>query len=163
MSVNETTPDSRPLMPAPGNCPAPMLTPGLADVYGGTGVMLSFMPPDRAGVVTGVLCDISAPCCALVWFCMLKGGTECFKPGDGGTLALGDGASTIHMRWERVAHSLATAWARVEKGVTWNTGYESLPSNMPRSERMTPMKWRQVEWSKGMAEVSVSSYYKVSR
>ena len=51
--------------------------------------------------------------------CMLKGGTAwCPTPGLGGTLLLGDGLSVIHMRWERVAHSFATAWARVLKGET---------------------------------------------
>lgn len=53
----------------------------------------------------------------------LKGGTWwCEPPGLGGTLEEGEGASTIHMRCERVAQSLATVWARVEKGVTWKTG-----------------------------------------
>ena len=61
----------------------------------------------------------------------------------------GDGWSTIHMRWERVAVSLATVCARVEYGDTWKTGKESLPSLMPRSERMTEMKWMQVELRSG--------------
>lgn len=60
--------------------------------------------------------------------------------GVGGPDDAGDGVSTTHMRWERVATSLATVWARVEKGFTWNTGNESLPSLTPRSERMTLMK-----------------------
>jgi len=36
---------------------------------------------------------------------------------------LSDGlaASTTHIRWERVATSLATIWASVEYGLTWNT------------------------------------------
>ena len=72
----------------------------------------------------------------------------------------GDGASTIHIRCERVAQSFATVCARVLKGVTWKTGYESLPSSTPRSERMTEMKWMHVFESKGMADVSVSSYLK---
>lgn len=89
--------------------------------------------------------------------CTLNGGGTAWMPGEAGTEAEGDGASTIHMRWDRVAQSLATVWARVEKGVTWKTGYESLPSSMPRSDRMTEMKWMQVEERRGMDEVSVSS------
>lgn len=34
--------------------------------------------------------------------------------GVGGPDDAGEGASTTHMRWERVATSLATVWARVE-------------------------------------------------
>jgi hypothetical protein len=52
----------------------------------------------------------------------------------------GEGASTTHMRCERVATSLATVCARVLNGLTWNTGKESLPSLTPRSDRMTDMK-----------------------
>ena len=89
---------------------------------------------------------------------MLNGCGTLWTLGEGGTVADGEGASTIHMRWERVAQSLATVCARVLNGVTWKTGYESRPSRRPRSERITPMKWRQVEESMGMDEVSVSSY-----
>lgn len=45
--------------------------------------------------------------------------------GEGGIEDVGEGASTIHMRWERVATSFAIVWARVLVGLTWNTGYES--------------------------------------
>lgn len=62
------------------------------------------------------------------------------------------------MRCERVAQSFATVCASVLNGVTWKTGYESLPSWTPRSERMTPMKWMQDDERSGMAEVSVRSY-----
>jgi hypothetical protein len=61
----------------------------------------------------------------------------------------GEGVSTTHMRCDRVATSLATVWARVLKGLTWKTGNESLPSFMPRSERMTEMKWMQDERRRG--------------
>lgn len=61
----------------------------------------------------------------------------------------GDGASTTHMRCERVATSLATVCARVLNGLTWKTGKESLPSLTPRSDRMTDMKWIQDERSSG--------------
>jgi len=50
---------------------------------------------------------------------VLKGVAWCSAaPGLGGTDAEGDGASTIHIRWERVAQSFATVCARVLKGVT---------------------------------------------
>jgi hypothetical protein len=61
----------------------------------------------------------------------------------------GDGASTTHMRCERVATSFATVCARVLKGFTWNTGKLSCPSFTPRSERMTDMKWMQDERRSG--------------
>lgn len=44
------------------------------------------------------------------------------RAGVGGPEEDGDGSSTIHMRWERVATSFATVWASVEKGLTWKTG-----------------------------------------
>lgn len=47
-----------------------------------------------------------------------KLGGVAWTPGLGGTLVDGDGASTIHIRCERVAHSLATVWASVLNGVT---------------------------------------------
>jgi hypothetical protein len=43
-----------------------------------------------------------------------RGITAGFIDGVGGSDDAGDGASTIHMRWERVATSLATVCARVE-------------------------------------------------
>lgn len=69
----------------------------------------------------------------------------------------GDGASTIHMRCERVAQSFATVCANVLNGATWKTGNESLPSANPRSERITEMKWMQLDERSGIEEVSVSS------
>lgn len=81
--------------------------------------------------------------------------------GDGGTITDGvsagvegpeddgDGASTTHIRCERVATSLATVWASVLKESTWNTGKESCPSFTPRSERITEMKWIQEDRSRG--------------
>jgi hypothetical protein len=61
----------------------------------------------------------------------------------------GEGLSTTHIRWERVATIFATVWASVLKGLTWKTGKESLPSFMPRSESMTEMKWMQEERRRG--------------
>lgn len=43
-------------------------------------------------------------------------------------------------RCDLVATTLATVWARVDVGLTWNTGKESLPSTKPRVERITDMK-----------------------
>lgn len=83
--------------------------------------------------------------------------TAGFTDGVGGPDDAGDGASTIHMRWERVATSLATVWARVEYGVMWNTGNESFPSLTPRSLRMTPMKWMQEDRRSGRDVVLVRS------
>jgi hypothetical protein len=51
--------------------------------------------------------------------------TEGARCGEGGMEEAGEGASTIHMRWERVATILAMVWARVLVGLTWKTGYES--------------------------------------
>lgn len=115
ISVNDTTPDNLPLMLAPGIWAAPMLMAGLVLVYGGPGVMLSVPPPALTGVVMGVLCSRPE-------LCIAEDGMTCFIPGEGGTLVDGDGASTTHIRCDRVAHSLATVCARVEKGVMWNTG-----------------------------------------
>lgn len=53
--------------------------------------------------------------------------------------------------WAFVATNFATVCARVELGLTWNTGKESWPSFMPRVERMTVMKCMQV-FSKSGAE-----------
>lgn len=61
----------------------------------------------------------------------------------------GDGASTTHIRCERVATNLATVWASVLNGLTWNTGKESFPSFTPRSDKMTDIKWMQEERRRG--------------
>jgi hypothetical protein len=42
--------------------------------------------------------------------------------------------------------------------VTWKTGKESLPSNIPLVERMTLMKWMQVLRSRGREEDFVNSF-----
>lgn len=80
------------------------------------------------------------------------------RAGVGGPEDDGDGSSTIHIRCERVATSFATVWARVDKGLTWKTGYGSLPSFIPRSERMTEMKCMQEERRRGREAVDVRSY-----
>lgn len=93
MSVSETTPDRRPDILAPGKEPAETETPGLTDVKGGPGVIDSVTEPDRAGVVMGVLwVRLGLPC----W--RLPAGIAGWGPGEGGMLALGEGASTTHIR-----------------------------------------------------------------
>lgn len=104
----------------------------------------------------------AAAACGLVPLTFVNGfggGTRVagVKAGVGGPEDDGEGSSTIHMRCERVATSLATVWARVESGLTWKTGYESAPSFMPRSERITLMKWMQEERRSGREAVEVRS------
>jgi hypothetical protein len=50
----------------------------------------------------------------------------------------------------------------VLKGFTWKTGYESLPSFTPRSERMTDIKCMQEERRRGREVVFVRSFGYVS-
>jgi hypothetical protein len=75
--------------------------------------------------------------------------TEGVRAGVEGPDEAGDGASTIHMRCERVATSFAIVCASVLKGFTWKTGKESCPSFTPRSDRITLMKWMHDERSSG--------------
>ncbi len=60
--------------------------------------------------------------------------------------------------WDLVATSFATVWANVEKGLTWNTGNESLPSFIPRDDSMTEMKWIHEDLNKGSELVFVRSW-----
>lgn len=69
----------------------------------------------------------------------------------------GDAASTTHIRWDLVATSFATVCARVEYGLTWKTGKESLPFSTPRSERMRETKDIQDELRSGKLLVLVRS------
>jgi hypothetical protein len=102
-SVKLTTPFRRPDMFAPGICAADTATPGPVLVYGGPAV----------AVVSGPWCEERAG------DCKLNGAMEAVCiPGLGGTEPAGEGDSTIHIRCERVAQSLATVCARVECGVT---------------------------------------------
>ena len=80
-----------------------------------------------------------------------------FNDGVGGPDEKGDEGSVIQSRWLFVATSFATEWARVFMGVTWKTGNESLPSYMPRVDRMTLMKCMQVFCSKGSDDDLVRS------
>jgi hypothetical protein len=82
---------------------------------------------------------------------------EC-NEGVGGPELDGDTGSVIHILCDLVATSLATVCARVERGVTWNTGNESFPSYMPRVERMTEMKWIHVFRRRGKEEDFVRSF-----
>ena len=65
-------------------------------------------------------------------------------------------------RCDLVATSLATVCARVDSGVTWKTGYESFPSNMPLSDRITDMKWMHDDRRSGRAVFFVRSCVDVS-
>lgn len=67
----------------------------------------------------------------------------------------GDALSTTHILWLVVATSLATVWASVEYGFTWNTGKESFPFSTPRSERITEMKWMHDDLRSGRLLVTV--------
>jgi hypothetical protein len=140
-SVKLTTPVRRPLMFCPGRTAALTAAPGPMPVIDDP----------------GELCVGSSRACGRGWTCEPERWDVGWKPGLGGTEPAGDGLSTIHMRWERVATSFATVWARVLTGVTWKTGYESWPSFRPRSERMIEMKWMHVSVRSGMEELSVSS------
>lgn len=96
ISVKEMTPVSRPEIRAPGRADAE--TAGkAADNAGDTGP-----DPDCGGDTTA---------------CVIDG----VASGVAGVDGDGEAASTTHILWERVARSLATVWARVEYGLTWNT------------------------------------------
>jgi hypothetical protein len=58
-----------------------------------------------------------------------------------------------------VATSFATVWASVDHGLTWKTGKESLPSFMPRVDKMTETKWMQVFSSRGAELDLVRSWF----
>lgn len=73
----------------------------------------------------------------------------------------GEGDSTTHIRWDFVATSRATVWARVDCGETWKTGKESLPSIVPRSVSITEIKWMHVPCSRGRLLVLVRSFTSV--
>ena len=162
ISVRLTTPTRRPEMRAPGRAEAEMDGPD--------------------GEIIGALCEVSTTLCenesgaggaevaygapAGCWPLPLEMADEwldvgtrvaVWRDGVGGPEETGETGSVIHIRWDLVATSLATVWARVERGVTWNTGKESFPSYMPRVERMTVMKWIQVFRRRGRDEDFVKS------
>ncbi len=95
MSVREMTPVRRPEMRAPGRAAAETTGKEVAR-FGDAGVDAT--GDDKIGL------DID-----------MEGVGKGVADGDG------DAASTTHIRCERVATSLATVWASVEKGVTWKT------------------------------------------
>lgn len=98
MSVNEITPVRRPEIRAPGSA--------AADTAGNDVARLGDAGVDTAGEDRTAL-DIEE--------LVIEGVARGVADGDG------DAASTTHIRWDRVATSLATVCARVEKGVTWKT------------------------------------------
>ena len=116
ISVSETTPESLPVIPDVGTAAAVAVLV--------VAVRIGPCAPDSPGVAGGDK----------------ERGGGAMTAGVEGPEEAGDGASTIHMRCERVATSLATVCASVEKGFTWKTGKGSLPSSTPRSPRMTEMK-----------------------
>ena len=143
MSVKLMTPERRPERLAPGMAEADIAGAGAPERWDGVWDATGVGPAEGRGV-TGL------------------GGTRMagVRAGVGGPDEAGEGESTTHMRWDRVATSLATVWARVEYGFTWNTGNESLPSFTPRSERMTDMKWMQEERRRGREVDLVRSWHK---
>ena len=105
ISVKLITPLSRPDRLAPGIA--------LADIAGATvpvparcvgAVVFTGVGPDRE-TGSGVIGDGGTR--AAGWIAGVEGPEEA-----------GEGVSTTHMRWERVATSLATVWASVLKGFT---------------------------------------------
>lgn len=79
------------------------------------------------------------------------GGNALWGPSSGVAGVDGDGEadSTTHMRCALVATSFATVCARVEYGLTWKTGNESLPFSVPRSVRITVINCRHDELRSG--------------
>lgn len=96
MSVRLTTPLRRPERLAPGMAFADMAGAAVPE-SSGEGAATAVGAAAGSGAV-GVGSDMTAG----------------FMEGVGGPEDAGDGASTIHMRWERVATSFATVCARVE-------------------------------------------------
>ena len=160
MSVSETTPTRRPEMRAPGRLDAEMEGPlgAMKGVFGLESMVAVEKGSDGMDVAGGgvMWCWPLPAEMELEW---LDVGTRValWRDGVGGPEEEGETGSVIHMRWLFVATSLATVCAKVESGVTWNTGKESLPSFMPRVDRMTVMKWMQVLRRRGSDEDLVSS------
>ena len=65
--------------------------------------------------------------------------------------------STTYL-WAWVATIFAQVCASEESGLTWNTGYESLPLLIPLSVRMTERKWKQVDLNNGIDEERVKYF-----
>lgn len=112
MSVRLMTPLNLPERLAPGIADAEIAGAAAPVRCDGDVEAMSAGPVDGRGVTGDGGTRIEAGC----------------EAGVGGPEEAGEGVSTTHMRCERVATSLATVWARVENGVTWKTGNESLPS-----------------------------------
>jgi len=96
MSVREMTPVKRPDNPAPGRAAAETVAGKVLFIEGDAGFEFEGVTRtawEREGVARGVA----------------------------GFDGAGEADSTTQTRWDLVATSLATVWARVEPGLTWNT------------------------------------------
>ena len=164
ISVSETTPTRRPEMRAPGSADAEIEGP-VGAMKGGFGEESTTVPGEvekGSDVCVAVAMGGVRMWPEVAWLKLdewLDVGTsvaEC-SDGVGGPDEDGETGSVIHILCDFVATSFATVWARVESGVTWKTGKESFPSNMPRVERMTVMKWMQVFRRSGRDDDLVSS------
>lgn len=109
ISVRLITPLSLPDKLAPGIA--------LAEIAGA-------MAPVPARCVGAVVLTDTGPLKEIGRGAIGDGGTklEGWIAGVEGPEEAGEGVSTTHMRWERVATSFATVWASVLNGFTWKTG-----------------------------------------
>lgn len=157
MSVRLTTPTRRPEIRAPGNDEAEMLGP-VGAMKGAFGDESAIAAEDGSEGVEAVAGGTTIPAEMEEAWLEVGASVAEWMDGVGGPEEAGDAGSVIHKRWDLVATSFATVYARVECGVTWKTGNESFPSYMPRVESMTVMKWMQVLRSRGKEVDLVSSF-----
>jgi len=118
ISVSDTTPVRRPDRCAPGRAAA-----GTAALAGMGKGDCGPDPVLDAGISTVVSPDVVAVRCSELpdELGLLTVGGDTWvgvSSGVAGADGEGEADSTIHMRWECVATSLATVWARVEYGLT---------------------------------------------
>jgi len=123
ISVRLTTPERRPESEEPGMWMLDAVTEvvlleGEVVVYGGPDA------PENAvgGNIVFIILELGVKIAPDV--SGFGGGFEYagVRAGVGGPEDAGEGGCTTHILCERVATSLATVWARVEKGFTWKTG-----------------------------------------
>lgn len=157
ISVRLTTPTRVPLILAPGKEAAETLGPDwlITGVFGVASETCLGSEEVACGTSTW-----NCPDAAELWEDV---GTNVAVWRDGvvGAEDIGESGSVTHIRWLFVATSLATVWARVFIGVTWKTGNESFPSNIPLVDKMTEMKCIHVFRSRGSDEDFVSNFVSV--